>query len=484
MTPCLLTKWTKLGDAGAIRGRFVRIYVAVARGASLRCAVADSHDACHLCEDLLTRPSRNRDELRAAFPTLQLTREAVHAFSCIPRRARMPRDWDSHAPYATPFGALRAAQLMAFGLDLETALLTLPWLLPPEPCADAGEEELLLASVRFLVQHGVFREARDCSYVAQSGVSRDALYSTELYSERFATLLPDNGYTLFSSELAGLSSLQSFADIGFLLHMRARAAQAARTPLRDAFSFRGRTLASLLQLAAQHRRKALVAIAGVHGRSDSRINRLLWRMPLEWDAACAAMVETHLDARRVPSGLLSSQWPGSLRTGVPGMSRIRGHWKMQELQRVHDILQEGEQQHNCLRYMHNISEDASYWSLRFTADADAMPALDGSTRTQLEHVVGAEHHTVCVQGMCVDDFKGPCNTEPTPAAARALAHWARCGVDLGEFKQQAAEASDGEEEEEADDAACTATSAVPADADAPACELQQHADDAAADDGC
>ena len=428
---CKLTKWERRNMGSSLRGHFLRIAVAVARGASRRCVAAEWRDVCRSPRSLLTRNCCRRDELRAAFPTLQLSREAVHAFARMPRRARVPSGCDTYALYATPFGVLRAAQLMALGFDMQTAFLTLPSLLPPEPCADAGEEKLLLASARFLLQHGAFREARDCmDDVAARGIPHNAYY--DIYSEQFAAQLQDAGYPI-ARAYDEADSLQPLADIGFLLHTRARAAEAAHTPQRDAFSFRGRTLASLLHLAMQHRRDAVLASAVVNG-GRPRQDPPLWRLPLAWDADCEAMLAPHIDAVfRERSSLPSREWAGSLRTDVPGMSRLRGRWHMRELHRQRDVLLEGKQQHNCLSYRKHIWEHEMYWSLRFTPDADAVLALDGSTRTEVERVVAAERHTVCLQGARVTGLAGPCNAAPTRAAARALARWAPTGVDLGRF---------------------------------------------------
>ena len=416
---CLLTKWERRDMGRALRGHFLRTAVAVARGASLRCgavmlarlALLAAHKCC-CCR---------RDELRAAFPTLQLSREAVHAFASMSRRAHVPSSYGAYAPYATPFGALRAAQLVALGISEQTAFLTLPWLLPPEPCADADEEKLLLVSARFLVQRGAFRE----DDIIMS-TSRD---ETFIYSEQFTAQLQDAGYP-FARTYDESEGMQPLADIGFLVFARARAAEAANTPLRDAFSFRGRTLLSLTQLAMQHRREALLAAAVANG-GRPRQDPPLWRLPLAWDGECAARLTPHIDRlHRERCSLPSCEWVDTLHTVVPGLPHLRGRWRMQQLLRMRDVLLEGTQQRNCLRHIENVLARATYWSLRFTPEADAVRALGKVTRAQLALVLAAQRHTVCLEDGYLQDFKGPRNAAPTRAAARALAHWAPAGLDL------------------------------------------------------
>jgi hypothetical protein len=163
----------------------------------------------------------------AAFPTCTVTRSAAAAFAGMPSAAELavPGNTLTPAYHTTPFGALRCAQLQATGLSLADALQVAPALLPPQPRAHADEEALLLEAARFLHDAGAF-----------DGLPKP----------------PENtplgeGHHLF----------WQLADIAFLLHARMRDAERRGERLRGAFSFSGRTLASLTDLAATHRRSAL-----------------------------------------------------------------------------------------------------------------------------------------------------------------------------------------------------------------------------------
>ncbi len=326
------------------------------------------------------------------------------------------------AACASPLGALRSAQLQALGLPPLATAYMVPALLPLEPCADAEEERLLLSAARFVA--------------AQCGED----------SARLSRVL------------------ERLPDLGFLLHTRLRAAEQRGQSLRGAFSFSGRTLESVMRLAEQHRRDALVDAAAAavaagtrpfmvlneipHGKHQPR-----WRAPLAWDAACDAMFAARTDSHVYRSGLPELRW--RVTVPLPGTGALHGRWQMRELPTVAHVQREGEEQRNCLRQMcsHFSSHGHSLWSLRFAPDLGALLALQRGQHAlaQVQRDARALRLTVHVQRNDVAEAKGPRNAEPHPLALAALAAWAhRAGVrvpQVGVFMGVVAEEIPAEDEE-------------------------------------
>jgi hypothetical protein len=414
-----------------LRRRFAAVFLAAARGDSLR------------------------DALRAQLPTLALTREAAHAFAAPRHKAycsvsQYPTPL-SRAFYDSPMGALRAAQLRGLGLEVEVAELAAMHLLPPAPAPTAAGERLLLDAARFLIQHGLIGTARWPTAEARN--DPDFMARAEAASTAFDTL--------------DKNSAGALSDIGFFLDAQQRAATlpGAEKP----FSFSGRTLASVTRLAAAHRRDALVdAAATALSLRGSFVDVAelpgVWRAPLAWDAACdqalalrCARVGGGADASGDPSrahahvtwraavtltpltaGSSSSYGYVRTTTTVTGAasSTLRGEWRMARLNTWDAIRKEGATQHNCLsfedrRYL-SVSRFSSYWSLRFTPDADAEAQL--AQDEALRRAAAQLRLTVHVDGDTVRDARAAENSLAPQAARKALAGWGRrAGVRVPQY---------------------------------------------------
>jgi hypothetical protein len=318
-------------------------------------------------------------------------------------------------------------------------------LLPPAPCADAGEERFLLDAVRFLVAQRMFSASP--AAVAAEAAEADA-------------------YPDIQDKAAAL------ADIGFFLNAQLRAAEARGQPLHEAFSFSGRTLASVTRLAAEHRREALVAaVPATGGRFRMAGLAGEWRgHALPWDAECERMLAlrggvTHVADR---SRCANLSWPADVQLARARNSdrrattTLHGVWRMVQLRTMEAIRKEGKEQDNCLRYQSatylNFGNDGdSYWSLRFTPDAAGQAQL--KVDTQLRCSMERLRLTVEVQfddddGASVLEALAAHNKMPPLAAEQALEEWGRrAGVhvspDLGDDDD---EDDDEEEEEEDEDA--------------------------------
>jgi hypothetical protein len=409
-----------------LRRRFAAVFLAAARGDSLR------------------------DALRAQLPTLALTREAAHVFAAPLRRNDVCSGSPCPTPlsrafYDSPMGALRAAQLRALGLEVEVAELAAMHLLPPAPAPTAAGERLLLDAARFLIQHGLIGTA----HWPTAGTCEDPDFMARVDAAALAHWHLEKNADVLS-------------DISFFLDAQLRAGTVA-------FSFSGRTLASVTRLAAQHRRDALVAAAAtalsLRG-SFVDVAELpgVWRAPLAWDAACdqalalrCARVGGGADASGDPSrahahvtwraavtltpltaGSSSSYGYVRTTTTVTGAASatLRGEWRMARLNTWDAIRKEGATQHNCLsfedrRYL-SVSRFSSYWSLRFTPDADAEAQL--AQDEALRRAAAQLRLTVHVDGDTVRDARAAENSLAPQAARKALAGWGRrAGVRVPQY---------------------------------------------------
>jgi hypothetical protein len=367
----------------------------------------------------------------------------------------------SCAAYATPFGALRCAQLQTLGLDPAAASTVAPLLLPPLPCADAGEEQFLLAAARFLVEQKVI-------------VREHPAHDAELRRCGFRS-----SDTWF--ELAGERDVPvRMADLAFFFEARLRDAEQQGQPLCEAFSFSGRTADSVLRLAVNHRREALVdAVAGegapaAAGRralspwSQERERfggleltgthrRHLPAFQLSWDAECSRMLQQRVDAadgaQACPfdgdDAASMTATCGSIDLDLPDMrwdavvnceyaggmdGQLAGHWHMKQLRTKRQLRREGEAQKNCLRSFPEslyFDEDCSYWSLRFTPDAAALESASTrcTRRRELKRFARSLRLTVCINERQVEEAKAKHNEDAEPAAVKALLHWGhQCDV--------------------------------------------------------
>jgi hypothetical protein len=320
--------------------------------------------------------------------------------------------------YDTPFGQLRYAQMRALGLEREIAERVAWHILPPAPCADAGGERLLLDAVRFLVQRGLISTAR----WPDAGGSEDAGFMARV------------GAVL--NALAQLRSSPVLADVGFFLHAQLRAAEARGQPLADAFSLSGRSLASLARLAAQHRRDALVPVAAaIIDRGDSfyEVSDLagVWRAPLSWDDDCEQALALRCVALQHPEvcWTASLRYRGKEASGSDGndsnVTTLCGEWCMQRLNTSAAVCKEGLEQHNCLRHEdgrhRSRSRNSSYWSLRFTPDADSTAQLEADE--QLRRSAAQLRLTVQIDGNTVYEALASYNQWPPLAAHKALEAW-------------------------------------------------------------
>jgi hypothetical protein len=315
-------------------------------------------------------------------------------------------------------------------------------LLPPAPCADADEERFLLDAARFLVKQGLapeppslddddLRRTQHCS-------ARDAWEEEDVREDDMWDVDEEVAYKWYHRMLAHRSghvdAVVMLVDLSFFLDAQLRAAEARGQPLRDAFSFSGRTLASVTRLAAEHRRNALVAAAEAKiGSSDGGMCfdpdklRGVWREPLEWDNAC----DQALALRCAGSDLeqhSTMRWPADVELDD---EMVHGEWHMQRLRTFWAIRMEGFEQINCLRHADrrhlSTSRHASYWSLRFTPDAaddvEAHLAADKELRLTVE-----------VDGGKVCEALARDNEPPLLAARKALSEWGRrTGVRVPEY---------------------------------------------------
>jgi hypothetical protein len=346
-----------------------------------------------------------RDALRAQFPTMCITREAAHAFA-VTASGKSPRivallptllDKARHSP----LGLLRCAQLRALGVDAHHAPLVSQHLLPPVQFADADEELLLLNAVRFLVAQHMF-SAHDASSAAAPALS--------------VAPLQDEAVVML-------------ADLSFFLDAQMRAAEARRQPLRDAFSFSGRTLASVTSLAAQHRRQTLVDAAPCGCRVGTPEDLAgEWRgHVLPWDEECARMLMLRCGVMH----LLDLSWCADVQLARAGSSdrsattTLRGEWRMARLSTPDAICKEGREQNNCLHHEDGrfLSHFSSYWSLRFTPDADAEAQL--VTDQELRRSAAQLRLTVELNDESVLQAYASHNAKPPLAALQALAEWGR-----------------------------------------------------------
>jgi hypothetical protein len=383
---------------------------------------------------------------------LCISRDTAHAFAAtVPGSKALSRLQRLLSPnicetllsekYDSPFGALRTAQLQALGIDAHDAALIAHHLLPPKPCADAGEEQLRLDAARFLVTHRLL----------PANKAPEEQHQPEL---DISTGLKD-GHLDVQSKTCVLSS----AELGFFLHAQLLAAEARGQPPADAFSFSGRTLASVTRLAAQHRREALVAAVRrdaprnggfVASRSivGSRQYFGVWRAPLEWDDACDQMLALarrkrstagasaaelhssttlpHADVRwSANEHLLCAASGGSVQSSS---SAMRGEWHMQQLRTWAAVRKEGQEQRNCLadddHSFESTSSDSSYWSLRFTPDAAGQQQMEQSGSI-LQRSVASLRLTVHIANGRLEEARGPRNDTPPLAALHALAEWGR-----------------------------------------------------------
>jgi hypothetical protein len=374
-----------------------------------------------------------------------ITREAAHIFAATApgqgarsrRRVLCMHDMNFDKVHDSPFGALRAAQLQALGIDARDAPFVVDHLLPPGLFADAGEERLLLDAARFLVAQRMFSPhgALPDAATARAGAQQPELNDTP-------------------------AKILVLDDLAFFLDAQLRAAEARGQPLRDAFSFSGRTLASVTRLAAQHRRDALMAVffESVYGEGKFDINgrkvRGVWHEPLAWDAECDRMLAVcarndglhddddddegmdedeeddghhHCGSAYLPHADLS--WPADEQLVCTANSRrtttLRGEWCMQRLCTRYDIYDEGTEQDNCLthgRFL-NCSSDSSYWSLLFMPDAAGEKEMAGNPvlRQRFDRL----RLTVHVRAGFVIQAEAACNKPARPAARKALAEWGR-----------------------------------------------------------
>jgi hypothetical protein len=380
---------------------------------------------------------------------LCISRDTAHAFAAtVPGSKALSRLQRLLSPnicetllsekYDSPFGALRTAQLQALGIDAHDAALIAHHLLPPKPCADAGEERLRLDAARFLVTHRLLSATK----------SPEEQQQLELDT---GSGLKD-GHLDIQSKTGVLS-----ADLGFFLHAQLLAAEARGQPPADAFSFSGRTLASVTRLAAQHRRKALVAAVRrdaprnggfVASRSivGSRQYFGAWRAPLEWDDACDQMLalarrKRSTDGASTAAALRSSRLPladvrwsalvcaasgGGVRSSS---STLRGEWHMQQLRTWAAVRKEGQEQRNCLadddHSFESTSSDSSYWSLRFTPDAAGQQQMEQKSGSIMQRSVASLRLTVHIADGRLEEARGPRNDMPPFAALHALAEWGR-----------------------------------------------------------
>jgi hypothetical protein len=366
----------------------------------------------------------------------------------------------SFAAYATPFGALRCAQLQTLGLDPAAASTVAPLLLPPLPCADAGEEHFLLAAARFLAEQKVIvRE-----HPAHDELRRCGFRSSDTWFE-----------------LAGERDVPTrMADLAFFFEARLRDAEQNGQPLREAFSFSGRTADSVLRLAVSHRREAMVdavagegapAAAGRHALSPwsqererfggldlaGMHRRHLPAFQLCWDAECSRMLQERMDAAddaHAPpfdgdDAANMTATCGSIAVDLPDMrwdavvnceyvggmhEQLAGHWRMKQLRTKRQLRREGEAQKNCLRSFPEslyFDEDCSYWSLRFTPDAAALESasMQCTRRRELKRFARSLRLTVCINDRQIEEAKAKHNEDAEPAAVKALLYWARqCDV--------------------------------------------------------
>jgi hypothetical protein len=386
-------------------------------------------DACLRCASA-------RDALRTQFPTLGITREAAHAFAATAPRDIVDRHFQLPLIVAEllPFRALRVAQLHTLGMDTCMAGLVSGVLLPPAPCADAGAERLLLDAARFLLHSG---------FIPASRLPDEAMNVAHIQQE----------WLTFDSDYHRLcADCDELADIAFFLDAQLRAAKEQGQLLRDAFSFSGRTLASLMHLAAAHRREALVAAAAAAGghsgsavlQQHGRTVRGLWREPLIWDDECNRLL-----ALRCPDSdmqrLCSARWPADVQLpGTAAASKeasmpLHGEWHMQRLYTKADIRAEGEAQYNCLRYRRMSTLYAipasCYWSLQFTPDAASAERL--AAEAQLHRSAAQLRLTVHICSSGVLEVRAPSNSQPPLAALQALAAWGRrAGVRVPQYRSE------------------------------------------------
>jgi hypothetical protein len=361
-----------------------------------------------------------------------ITRETAHVFATsAPGKSPRLRRVIGTEPDETresPLGLLRCAQLRALGVDAQHAPLVSQHLLPPVQFADADEELLLLDAVRFLVAQRMF-SAHDASSAAAPALS--------------VAPLQDEAVVML-------------ADIGFFLHAQLRAAEARGQPLRDAFSFSGRTLASVTRLAAQHRREALVDfyLECMYGGYDEfyftghQKVRGVWREPLAWDDECERMLDDddEMEDEREALRRITAKaphpgmhWAAAVElqpTSSDRTATLHGEWCMAQLRSPEAIRKEGREQHNCLRYMHwstlDISDDSSYWSLRFTPDAAGAAQLKADD--ELRQAAAQLRLTVHVADGYVAEAQAPDNDPPPLAALKALAEWGHhAGVDVPQY---------------------------------------------------
>jgi hypothetical protein len=351
-----------------------------------------------------------------------ISRETAHTFAAAApgkkaagRGARLVDDTPlaEAEAYGSLFGTLRGAQLHALGAEPRDAILMSRRLLPPAPCADAGEEQLLLGAARFLLAR--------CTLATTKSPEKQQQLELNASSAL-------NVAQLDIQDKAGMLS-----DVGFFLDAQLRAAEASGQPLRSAFSFSGRTLASLTRLAAEHRRDALVAAAADRSGSFVDVNDLggMWRAPLLWDDACDQMLALRCSSMNLAH--TNVRWSAAEQLCCAashrscGSTTLRGEWHMQWLSTREAILKEGREQHNCLRHedMRFVSHscETSYWSLRFTPDAAGAAELEADE--QLRRSAAQLRLTVRLWCAGVVEVKAPHNAKPPRAALKALAQWGR-----------------------------------------------------------
>jgi hypothetical protein len=369
-----------------------------------------------------------------------ITREVAHSFATLSRdnderHVRLPLISAS----LFPFRALRIAQLQALGMDCIVAMYVADLLPPWAPCADADEERLLLDAARFLLHNGFIPALR---------LPEAAATNASFASGRTASVAQ---WSAFGGDNARLrENCVVIADLSFFVDAQLRAAEARGQPLRNAFSFSGRTLASMTRLAAQHRREALVNAAVAKVRSDGGAHfdpdklRGIWRAQLTWDDECDRMLALRCpDSGMLPLG--SARWPADVQlrgmaaaaaaSSQNGVMPLHGEWHMRRLNDAAAICKEGKEQHNCLRHgaYLSTSRSSSYWSLRFTPDAAGEAQLVADE--QLRRSAAQLRLTVHVYDKSVSEARAPSNNMPPLAALQALAEWGRrAGVRVPQYK--------------------------------------------------
>jgi hypothetical protein len=423
-----------------------------------------------LCADTSApfHASHYRDALRAQFPSLCITPATAHAFASTPRIGLIPgRLRTPHAAYASLFGSLRLAQLRNAGLDADAAEQLAPALLPMQPCADAGEEAALLDVVRFLVAQRVApapaRSPPDArTYYEEADADMEFMHEHGINTLRCSKRTA----LFFERMLKWRRVFDDVADVGLLVHMQLRDAEARGQPLRDALQLSGRTFKSLALAAAQRRREALVAdtLAKLAACTDDDVLRLVphnadlcrvpaltWRLRARWDVECVAML---FAAQRTPPVGLPPlhRWSATVQLGdaPDGDGCMHGAWEMRLLDSLQDIRREGRAQLNCLRHdtRRLLQRGASFWSLQFHPAEEPGITHSAAVARHVRALRVSVH--VCAAAEVVE-ARARSNKAPPGEARAALKAWgSSCGVSVPDslFTTDGLADLDGYDEEE------------------------------------